>query len=286
MAFEVADGHNDYLYQLLKGNANTVTTAQRLQAGNVKVQVFSLFPGGKGEHEESVANGQSMLDSAHTHLNKLPVTSVLSIEGCEVLGGSMERLHVYYEGGVRMAALTWNHDNLLAGGVAGNGELTAFGRQAVEQFNALGVLIDVSHLNETSFWQVLDCAQRPMASHSCAMALHPHRRNLTDEQIRALTSRGGVIGVNFYPVFAGEGQVWAKDIARHIDHFVQIGGIGCAALGSDFDGIETFPQDLHSPADFGAIAVALSSFGYRFEDIGAVMSGNLTRMLESVGALD
>lgn len=128
---------------------------------------------------------------------------LLAIEGGEALEGKLSSLRIFHRLGVRLITLTWNYRNDLASGQlegeAGGG-LSRFGRAVVEEMNRLGMLVDVSHLNEPGFWDVLSCSKDPViASHSNAQALCPHPRNLSDEQIRALADRGGVIGVNFCP---------------------------------------------------------------------------------------
>src|SRR5690606_30161839 len=124
------------------------------------------------------------------------------------LAGSVEILRIFYRLGVRAVGLTWNYRNELADGQAeaeSGGGLTRAGRAVVREMERLGMLIDVSHLSDASFEQVLEVAEGPVfASHSNARRICRHPRNLTDEQIRAIAARGGVIGINFAPQFLVE----------------------------------------------------------------------------------
>ena len=144
-----------------------------------------------------------------------------------------------------------------------------------------GCLADVSHLNEGGFWELIETAELPpIASHSNCRALCGHPRNLTDEQIRALIDRGGFIGINFYARFVREeGPVTTEDLFRHIDHIAQMGGIHVLGFGSDFDGIDEWPEDLASPLDFPRLMDLLARRGYREADLQAIAHGNLYRLL-------
>lgn len=123
----------------------------------------------------------------------------LSVEGMEPVGDRLERLEQYAQWGVRMGMLTWNEENLLACGAGGNPDrgLTELGREAVRRMQRLNILPDVSHTSDRSFWDIMDLAEGPViASHSNCRALCDVRRNLTDEQLRAIRDTGGVVGVN------------------------------------------------------------------------------------------
>jgi len=133
------------------------------------------------------------------------IAAVLSIEGGEALQGDLGVLRMLYRLGVRSICLTWNHRNEIADGVkdeSSGGGLTPFGREVVKEMNRLGMLIDLSHISKTGFWDVLECTSAPViVSHSNAQRLCAHRRNLTDKQIMAVKDNGGVIGINLYPEF-------------------------------------------------------------------------------------
>lgn len=215
------------------------------------------------------------------------IACLLAIEGGEALEGKLANLRMFYRLGVRLITLTWNHRNQLASGQSeGNygGGLSKFGREVVQEMNHLGMLIDVSHLNELGFWEVLKLSTRPvLASHSNARALCDHPRNLTDEQIRALSAQGGVIGVNFFPYFLDpSGKATIGHVVEQIDYLIQVGGIDCVGLGSDFDGINSVPQDLENCAQIQNLVPALAQKGYGEREIEQVMGGNLLRLCTDV----
>ncbi|MDK2887220.1 MAG: rane dipeptidase [Thermoanaerobacter sp.] len=211
---------------------------------------------------------------------------LLTIEGGEALGGSLEVLRILYRLGVRSITLTWNGRNELADGVAEEGTrggLTRFGREVVREMNRLGMLVDVSHLSEAGFWDVLEVSSRPVvATHANSRYICDHRRNLSDEQIRALAAQGGVIGLCFYPPFVHPTQPSLSKLLDHLDHMVQVGGIGCVGIGSDFDGIEEAIPELKDVSCLPLLTEALYQRGYRAEEISAILGGNFLRVLHQV----
>ncbi|MDK2784509.1 MAG: rane dipeptidase [Bacillota bacterium] len=304
----VIDGHSDVLYQLAQsgGRLNERPEGQvdlaRLKAGGVVAQFFALYTGAPQralralpdvlgqiklfyrelEEESDLLLALSAQDVRRAQ-EEGKVAAVLSLEGGEPLGDDPGLLEVFYRLGVRAVGLTWNERNLLAGGVADDsgGGLTALGREAVKIAGRLGMLVDVSHLNVRSFWDVLEAAEGPVfASHSSAHALCPHPRNLTDTQAKALAQRGGVIGVNFHAAFLrAEGPAGLEDVVRHIDYLVDLVGPEHVGLGSDFDGIPAPPKGLEGPHRFPALAAALKERGYADEAIAQIMGQNLLRLL-------
>lgn len=173
---------------------------------------------------------------------------ILTMEDGRAVQGSFDNLRRFHDMGVRVLALLWNHANCFG---APNSEdpavmntgLTDFGKEAVGYMEELGMGIDVSHLSDGGFWDVARLAKKPFfATHSNCRALNPHPRSMTDEMIRALADRGGVMGINFCPAFLYQ-DVSRKDatvdgIAAQLRHRINVGGIECAAVGTDFDGIE------------------------------------------------
>lgn len=196
-------------------------------------------------YEEIIENGHSGKMSA-----------LLSIEEGGCCKGKIENLETLYERGARMMTLTWNYPNELANpnlfqdrtdtnGFAlfdGTKGLTQTGYAFAERMEELGIIIDVSHLSDAGFWQIADCTKKPfVASHSNARALCGHARNLTDDMIRTIAARGGVIGLNYYGCFLNETCDTASSaarIAQHARYIVKVGGTDCLGLGSDFDGID------------------------------------------------
>ena len=181
--------------------------------------------------------------------------AVLTVENGSALAGRLDRIEALARDGVRMLTLTWNGENELGSGNATDHGLSPFGREAVRELERAGILIDVSHLNDTGFADLLGVAEKPfVASHSNARAVCPHRRNLTDEQIQEMARRGCLIGLNFYSAFLrGDGcPATLDDLWRHTAHFLELGAERCLALGSDADGAD-LPPCLDSPGDFAGL---------------------------------
>lgn len=175
------------------------------------------------------------------------VSALLTLEGGESLEGNVDNLIKFHEKGVRMITLTWNYDNELGHchfDTVGKG-LAKLGFEVVERMEELHMIPDVSHGSDTLFWDVCKTAKKPfVASHSNARSVYNRTRNMSDEMIRALAEHGGVMGMNFFAGFTSaksreDSMCYVEDILRHMKHVVNVGGIGCLGLGSDFDGIGT-----------------------------------------------
>lgn len=170
--------------------------------------------------------------------NKLAV--VIGSEGLSYIGKNINLINVLYMLGVRHATLTWNEQNNLATGVKGdpNRGLTQYGIEAVKRLEQLGMIVDVSHANEKTFWDICQLTTKPfIASHSNCKALCNAARNLTDEQLKAIAQKGGVVGLNAFSDFVSDKKE-DRDIehlANHVDHMVEVMGIDHVGLGFDFD---------------------------------------------------
>ena len=173
------------------------------------------------------------------HKNGL-MSGILTVEEGGIIHGKMERLEELHREGVRLITLTWNFENCFGYPNGAEGGLKPFGIEAVERMNDLGMIVDVSHLSDGGFWDVMKYSKKPaIASHSNARRECGHRRNLTDEMIRALAEKGGISGLNFYPAFlSDEGKANVDDIVRHMVHMYHVGGEEFVAIGTDFDGFE------------------------------------------------
>lgn len=183
------------------------------------------------------------------------MSALLTIEDGGCCKGKIENLDKLYERGARMITLTWNYPNELANPNFLKEEtdadgyplfdntkgLTDTGFAFAERTEELGMIIDVSHLSDTGFWQIADCTKKPfVASHSNARALCGHARNLTDDMIKTIAERGGVIGLNYYGCFLNKRNDSISTVARiaeHARYIANVGGTECLGLGSDFDGI-------------------------------------------------
>src|SRR5579875_601244 len=238
----------------------------RLQQGQVKVQCFAIFiePDLPSDQKFQVALEQIHYfyqevlgknpDMVHikewSDFDRLKIGQIgamLTLEGVDAIGNDITKLETLYRLGVRSVGLTWNNANLAADGAGeprGAG-LTLFGKRIVQLNNKHQVLTDVSHLSEKAFWDVMELADYPIASHSNAKKLCNHPRNLTDEQATAMFQKGGLIHVVYNPPFVkATGKATISDLIKHIDHFCSMGGVKQIGFGSDFDGITSFIVNL------------------------------------------
>ena len=202
--------------------------------------------------------------------------ALLSIEGAEQIGCSIEKLHEAHDKGVSIIHLCWNYDNVLTGSATeGQGGLTEAGRAFAHEICALGMVIDLSHISERAFWDVLELTDRPvLAGHSDAAGVCAHPRNLTDEQFTALAKRGGVAGLNLSPRFLGLG----KDIdavVAHAEHFLALGGEKAVCLGTDLDGVYELPAGLAGIQDFGKLYEAMLRKNWSEDQVRDIFFGNL-----------
>ena len=295
----IADAHCDTLYEMaIMGQPleRCKVTPEAMAAGGVGLQTFALFAGRKGTHGTAYQDGRDMLDASY----RLPVrvlrgalpevfpdapTGVISCEGGEMLEGSLERLAEFDdETRLRMIALTWNFENEI-GYPAKSGSkapLKPFGRALVREMDKRGILTDCSHLNDAGFYDVCERAELPpIASHSNCRWLCGHSRNLTRDMVKAIIERKGYIGVNFYANFLkADGPAALEDVLRHIDALMELGGEDVVGFGSDFDGIEAWPDHLESPADFPNLIQLLRDHGYTEAQLMKLAHQNLWRVLQ------
>lgn len=165
--------------------------------------------------------------------------ALIGLEGLKSIGEDLDLIDEFYQFGARHAGLTWNESNALATGAKGDPErgLTDIGKQAVKKIQRLGMLLDVSHLNDASFWDLLKAAEGPViASHSNCRALCNQKRNLMDDQLKELAKTGGVVGLNSFNEFVHEveSQQTVENLVKHLDHMVELMGIDHVGFGFDF----------------------------------------------------
>lgn len=208
---------------------------------------------------------------------------ILAIENSDGVEGSINVLRMLHRVGVRSIGLTHDVGSLAAHGNAearSRGGLTRFGVRLVEEMNNLGMLVDVSHVSETGFWDVMEVSQKPViASHSNCKALCDHPRNLSNEQIRALAKNGGSMGVTFVPRFVDKSAPTFARLLDHVDHIVQLVGAEHAGVGSDFDGGGTLLDDATS---FPRITLGLLDRGYSEADVRKILGENHLRVFSEV----
>lgn len=313
MPMVIVDGHCDTLWQapkegrtLLERSSKGHLDLPRLIDGGVQLQFFALFSdpahGPVGFTVEALAMVERFyqaVDGSEGRLLPLRwredldqlapgrVLGLLSIEGAEPLHGRVDILRLFFRLGVRAVGLTWNFRNELADGQLdgdSRGGLTPAGRAIVREMGRLGMIVDCSHLSDAGFWDLLEQTEAPIiASHSNARAICNHKRNLTDDQLKAIASRGGVVGINFLPHFLNEkGDASLDDVVRHIEHMAEVAGIQTIGLGSDYDGIGKTPVGLEHVGKISAVAEALLRRGYAEEEVRAVMGENYLRLLRKI----
>ncbi len=221
------------------------------------------------------------------------LAAVLHIEGVECIDPDLDFLEVLYAAGLRSLGPVWSRHNIFGHGVpfrfpsspdTGPG-LTEAGRRLVEACNRLGVLIDLSHINERGFWDVAELSTAPLvATHSNAHALTPSPRNLTDEQLRAIRDTDGIVGLNFAAGFLRpdgkmEPDTGIEFMVRHVDHLIEVAGETHVGLGSDFDGA-TIPNAIGSAAGLPLLFEALAQHGYDRPLLERLAHGNWLSLLE------
>ncbi|MBS7365160.1 MAG: membrane dipeptidase [Oscillospiraceae bacterium] len=174
------------------------------------------------------------------------IAAFISVEGAEQLT-TLERA---YSLGVRCIHPTWNFENRYCGAaLAGGGGLTDAGRDLVMRAQEIGILLDMSHISEAGFYDVVAISRKPViAGHSNSAAVMRHKRNLTDAQFTELVKCGGGAGVNLYPDFLGGGKNIAS-VVSHIEHFLSLGGRHSVFLGCDFDGVDSLPDGITGVQD-------------------------------------
>ncbi|WP_337270744.1 dipeptidase [Oryzifoliimicrobium ureilyticus] len=219
--------------------------------------------------------------------------AVFHIEGAEAVAADLDALYVLYEAGLRTLGPVWSRPNIFAYGVPfrfqsspdiGPG-LTESGKDLIRACNELGIMIDLSHMNEQGFWDIAKLSNAPLvASHSNAHVLCPHSRNLTDRQLDAIKDTGGLVGINFGVLFMREDGVKNAQtdiglIARHAAYVAERIGVDHVALGSDFDGT-TIPAALKDAAGLPRLIDALRSAGFNDEDLMKISHLNWISVLE------
>ena len=298
--YPVADGHCDFLYgavqsgyDLKRRKRDQSIHLEGLLRGGVSLQFFACWIDTTLQtpplHQciAMIDAYQRMLEANEELVpfsrdfspESGKIATLLAIEGGEAVDGSLAVLRVLYRLGVRAMTFTWNENNELSGAAMGRGNkgLTAIGRDVVDEMCALGMAIDVSHLSDRGIEQVLARATRPIfASHSNSRVVLDHPRSLPDELIREIARQGGTIGVNFYyQQLTKRSEACIEDIADHICHIVETGGVKCCAIGSDFDGMQQYPRDLRTSRDFPALFTALEQRGFAQNEIYRIAYQNL-----------
>ncbi len=324
----VIDGHFDLLMdvqiQRERGRTKVIETDYypRFVEGGVNVIVAALFVDSGFLPEMGLRKALSQISALYEDVNESPdklmiclngedmnkakqlnkIGFLLSLEGAEPIGTDVSLLRVFYELGVRNLGLVWSRRNAVADGSffqptkeGKKGGISSFGVKVIEEAERLGMTIDVSHLNDEGFWDVMEIATKPViASHSNARSLCATMRNLTDEQIKAIAKTNGVIGLNAASMLVGDDDKDStlEQLMNHLDHLVKVAGVKHVGLGLDL--CEDFmkyvsPEDLNSlprkPFDIvkGHQSIpqlynGLVNRGYSEAELEAILGGNVQRI--------
>ena len=315
--------------------------APRMRDGRLDAAVFSIFVTPYWEGDRAAARARWLIDTldhglarpaVHAALRRVNTIGELEeagragacgafigIEGGHAIADSLERLREFADRGVRYMTLTWSNANGWAdssGSPPVHGGLTQFGRRVVREMEALGVLVDVSHVADTTFWDAVECASAPIiASHSACRALAAHPRNLTDAQLRAVADSGGVVGIPFHSSFleSGTDAIWSapwrrggpfsapatleladrrsrplsarpparlESLVAHLLHALEVAGDEHVALGTDYDGMILPPRGLEDVSGIPILRSALAAAGVAEGTLGAIWGGNVVRVFE------
>ncbi len=318
------DTHNDAPMRVLAGfdigrrAAQGHTDLPRLREGGVGAVFFAAYVPARLVRENQAAHrALEMIDAIrHDIVAPYPqdftlaltaadieaahqqgkIAVLIGIEGGHAIEDSLRLLRSFYALGARYMTLTHSNTNNWADSsgdisdprVRHHNGLTAFGRQVIAEMNRLGMIVDVSHVSDKTFWDVLSASRAPvMASHSSCRALCNHPRNLSDEMIRALARKGGLIQINFAPEFLTRRKAppaGIEDVVAHIEHAVKVGGVDAVGIGSDFDGIDRTPTGLEDVSRFPALTCALLARGFSAADLRKIYGANLLRLMRAVEA--
>ena len=293
----------DVLDKHLKGQTNILKThhIEKWLTGDVRgVGMASFFKGDETLDTAKAMVGQLKIeidqnpDKINHYLNgdlhQEKINALLTLEGmCYIKDEPEIILNWMFEQGIRVSSLTWNDENALATGVSGNPlrGLTALGKRAVAHMNQIKMIIDVSHTNEKSFWDILEASNRPvMATHSNARALSQVDRNLSDQQIKAIALKGGLIGLVSAKRFISliEGENTALNLAKHALYIKNLVGIDHLCIGFDYMGFLSGFQkngiDLDNASDSQNFVRALKETGFSQSEIQQICWENIAAFLK------
>ena len=357
----VVDTHNDILSKCIENGysfdqdltGKTHSDLQRFKEGGIDVQIFSIWCDGSQPKPFAYANRQidTLYATALRNLGKMTIVftshellktvhnkklaAMIGVEGGHMIENDLNKLDSLYKRGARYMTLTWNNSTPWATSAMEETRdsllhqpkgLNDFGRNVVKRMNELGMLVDMSHVGEKTFWDAISTTTKPvLVSHSCVYNLCPAYRNLKDDQIKAVGKNGGVIHLNFFSGFLDStydkkereflrrhkeerdsllktniGSSAANKVLNakykdevdamkapfhllfdHLDYIVKLIGIDHVGFGSDFDGINSTPQQLNSVTDFPLITKELLARGYGKKDIRKILGGNFLRLLKA-----
>ena len=334
------DMHNDATSDTVKGldlgerRSKGHTDLPRLREGGVSAVFFAAYVAGSYAEKNLAAHRTlEMIDTIRHDIVELhpndftlalkaedierahkqgKIAALIGIEGGHAIEDSLRLLRTYYALGVRYMTLTHSNTNNWADSsgdiakpqVQHHGGLTDLGRQVIAEMNRLGMMVDISHVADDTFQDVLETSTAPvLATHSSCRAISGIARNMTDNMIKAVAARRGVVSINFGCEFLSQKSADSSsyftpgvkadtpvppatldDIVRHIDHVVKLAGIDAVGIGSDFDGIECVPTGMEDVSKFPSLTRALLQKGYTAEQIRKIYGGNVLRVMREVEA--
>lgn len=347
----VIDTHADTTQAMAYGGADLARPQPELQldlaraaAGGLDAQFFSIFVfPGRSKPEQFFAEATRQIDAIEALARANPerfriartadevranaaagvMSGLLGVEGGHALlpgdsKGQLEHLRALAARGVRYLTLTWVNSNDLGGSSGDQGDirgLTPFGTDLIKEMNRLGIVVDVSHVSDATFWDAVRASSKPvLASHSSARALTNIPRNMTDAMLKAVAAQGGAVCVNFGSGFLDEafhqkeGPLFAKPhdgdlneawrqiraggaalrpqvsldrLVDHIVHVARVAGVAHTCLGSDFDGVPATPVGMEDVGKLPGLTAALHARGLSWPDIEKILGGNVLRVLQA-----
>jgi membrane dipeptidase len=303
-----------------RGADNSHVDFPRMREGGLDAAFFSIYMAGTVTGPEAVKRSLVMIDNvrrlAEQHPNEImlattaadvraahkagKIAALMGMEGGHMIDDSLSVLRDYARLGIRYLTLTHSVNTNWAdssGDKPAHNGLTDFGKDVVRELNRLGVMVDISHVADKTFWDALDVSRAPLvASHSSCRAISGHPRNMTDDMIKALAAKDGVIMINYSTSFlsnelyeatqknvpqAERPRVSWEKIVEHIDHAVKIAGVTHVGLGSDFDGTSV-PDGMEDASKLPKITAALLEKGYSEQDVKNILGENILRLMEKV----
>lgn len=216
------------------------------------------------------------------NLNAGMMSAILTIEGPAGFGFDPGKLEDLFEAGFRISTLGWNEKNPLTGSHVTGGGLTELGKEYVKEAQRLGIIVDVSHISDEGFWDIMQISQGPViASHSNSRFVHNSSRNLTDDMFKAICETGGVAGFNLYAAFIGENPDM-DSVCNHFLHFLELDPEGKhIALGGDLDGCDVLPRDFDGIQDYPKLAEKLLERGLTDAIVSNIFWNNALGVMNS-----
>ncbi|MCP3764667.1 dipeptidase [Domibacillus sp. A3M-37] len=311
---KIIDAHCDALSKLIRDeglsfhvpNNKMESQFEYMKKVNMAAQIFAVFVPPGIPSNQRFYTALKMVEKFHSDVVKkdslIPILSardlekvcaekadirggILSLEGADALEGNLLYLTILYRLGLRALGFTWNFRNEAADGVEEPqaGGLSVFGKQVLHKANELGIMLDVSHLSEKGFWNVVEESKDPfIASHSNCQHVYFDKRNLSNEQLKAIFTKGGVVGLTFIPAFiTNKKDVNVIHFLKHVDHVLALGGENHLAFGSDFDGMDYTMDDLINGERYIILIEALLK-QYKEEQVKKWLHGNWMRVFSAV----